>query len=297
MSLEMIISNLTDEECGRIFHYFRWTEGIRCVKCNTIQHKIYPGTGQAHTFRYYCEKCRIWFNDFSGTILDGTRLPLKQWFLAIYFFLEMHHTAFEVSRRLNINRNTAQSIHKKIQNEQLWCQLLLNKISGQVNKEVTFLMPLKEVQDYLGISRRSIYRLIYDGALSAIKVGGQWRFRPDEVQKYLNSRVSRYGTTSVKEYYFFRPEVLDKYRKDRTKYYVQDEAYQGWVGSNQDYHDVQTLGKKNLLGEKPFYNLHYRKVLTPEGHNALVISHKDYQQLPTEEYVHWSEFIITPKVR
>jgi len=88
---------------------------------------------------------------------------------------------------------------------------------------------------------------------------------------------------------------LDKYRKDKAKYYLQEEAFQGWVGDKQDYHDVQFLGRKGLAGPKPFYNLHYRKIVTSEGHPALGISHKDYQNLPTEEYVYWSGFIISEK--
>ena len=75
-------------------------------------------------------------------------------------------------------------------------------------------------------------------------------------------------------------------------------ASQGWVGNKQDYHDVQTLGRKNLpVGDRVFYNLHYRKVVTPEGHQALAISARDYALLPTEEYVHWSGFLIPAKTR
>jgi excisionase family DNA binding protein len=297
MSLEVIISNLTSDECSRIFHSFRWPEGVRCLKCNEYQKKIYTSKSAKGKFlRYHCEKCHIWFNDFTGTVFEGTRLSLNLWFKAIFYFLELHLTAIETAQRLNINRNTAQLINKKIQQNKLWCQLLINNISSKTNRNIEYLMTLKETQDYLGVSRQTIYRLIARGALSAIKVGGQWRFSPAELQKYLTTKLSRYGFIAVGEFYYFREAVLDKYRKEPTKYYLQDEAYQGWVGNKQDYNDVQTLGKKNLpAGAKVFSNLRYRKVVIAQGQPALAIRHKDYQELPREEYNHWSNHIIWQK--
>jgi len=90
--------------------------------------------------------------------------------------------------------------------------------------------------------------------------------------------------------------VLDKYRKATDKYYLQDEAYQGWVGDKRDYNDAQFLGKKRLpVGAKVFAKLHYRKVVIPEGQPALAVRHKDYGDLPREEYGHWSNHIIWQK--
>ncbi|MFH1228441.1 MAG: helix-turn-helix domain-containing protein [Planctomycetota bacterium] len=153
------------------------------------------------------------------------------------------------------------------------------------------LMTLKGICDYLKVTRYTVYRLIKDGQLPAIRVGGQWRFRPDEVQRYLDSKQSRYGTISVNQYYFFRYDVLDKYRKDSAKYYIKDEAYQGLVGSKKDYCSVRTMGRKNLPdGVKVFYDLRYRKIVTKEKLATLAVNHKDYDQLPREEYDHWSSF-------
>lgn len=158
------------------------------------------------------------------------------------------------------------------------------------------LMTLKEICAYLKVDRHTVYRLIKDGQLPAIRVGGQWRFRPDEVQRYLASKQSRYGTISVNQYYFFRPEVLDKYRKDTAKYYIQDEAYQGKVGSKADYRAVQSLGRRNIPAEtRVFAELRYRKLVTQEKSAALAVHHKDYDQLPRQEYDHWSNYRISER--
>jgi excisionase family DNA binding protein len=295
MSLELAISGLSELECARIFQAFRSPDLPRCIKCNRTQTKIYPDK-RPYLHRFYCAPCKISWNDFTGTVFEGTRLSLNLWFKAIFYFLELHLTAREAAQRLNINRNTAQLINQKIQQNKLWCQLLLNRISAKTNRNIEYLMTLKEVQDYLSVTRQTIYRLIAQGALSAIKVGGQWRFRPEEIQKYLTAKLSRYGFSAVGEFYYFRQEVLDKYRKDTTKYYLQEEAYQGWIGNKQDYVDAQTLGKKNLpAGARVFVNLHYRKVVIAQGQPALAVRHKDYQELPREEYGHWSNHIIWQK--
>ena len=59
------------------------------------------------------------------------------------------------------------------------------------NPDNQTLMTLKEICDYLKVTRYTVYRLIKDGQLPAIRVGGQWRFRPDQVQRYLASKQSK----------------------------------------------------------------------------------------------------------
>lgn len=298
-------SNLSDTDCENILHRLRWPEGVRCPKCNKTQQKIYRDR-RTNQLRYLCPQCRIRFNDRAGTILAGTRLTLRQWFEAIYLIINSNATAADIAVRLKINRHTAETIRRLAHKEEPWCRNLLKGIAGAISRnpaEAGPLMPLKAVEDYLGVSRQTVYRLIAEGALSAVKVRGQWRFKPEEVQKYLTRKLSRYGTTAITENIFFRPEVLDKYKKDKTKYYIEDEAYQGWVGNKEDFNYMQKVTAMLGRGEKEavslsrvaFYHIHYRKVVTPEGHPALAIHHKDYQSLPPEEYVHWSNYQIWNK--
>jgi len=292
------IPNLSPEDCEWVFHQFRWPKGIRCPRCNITQNKVWRDK-RTNALKYYCEKCRVWFNDFTGTVLEGTRLSLSQWFGALYLFLKLEATASEVARQLNINRNTAQAIQRKIKQEKLWCQLLLNYVCNHTKQGTAILFSLKDVSNYIQMSRRHIYHLIKQGVLSAVRLGGQWRFRPEEIQKYLSGKLKHYGRTAVKEHHFFRPEVLDKYRQDPVKYYINEDDYQGWVGSREDHRYVQGLlgiaGRKrwHTVGRVVCYNIHYCKLVTDEGRQVLAVSHKDYQELHAEEYVHWSNFIIS----
>lgn len=47
------------------------------------------------------------------------------------------------------------------------------------------LYTVRQVQDILKVDRITIYRMLQDGRLKGIKIGQQWRFSPDEVQRFL----------------------------------------------------------------------------------------------------------------
>jgi excisionase family DNA binding protein len=49
---------------------------------------------------------------------------------------------------------------------------------------------LEEVGDYLQLSRRSVYRLLEDGRLKAIRVGAWRRVRLDDLIEFVSTRSS-----------------------------------------------------------------------------------------------------------
>jgi excisionase family DNA binding protein len=48
-----------------------------------------------------------------------------------------------------------------------------------------------EVLEYLQVNLRTVYRLIKAGKLPAIRVGRQWRFRPSDIDAWLESQRAR----------------------------------------------------------------------------------------------------------
>ena len=153
-------------------------------------------------------------------------------------------------------------------------------------------MSLSEVSKALGVNRRTVYRLIKEGKLQATKIAGVWRFIRTEVSRYMLDRKYSYGTTGVKGIFFWS-QVLDKYHQKKNIYYVNDSAYDGFVGNRQDYHDYKTLKSAWAVRENDrfFTELHYRQVPI-KGGLVLVLIPEQYQNLPTEEYVHWSGYRI-----
>lgn len=49
---------------------------------------------------------------------------------------------------------------------------------------------LLQLQNHLNVSGRTIHRLIRSNGLPHLKVGGQLRFRPHEVEMWLNNNAS-----------------------------------------------------------------------------------------------------------
>lgn len=50
---------------------------------------------------------------------------------------------------------------------------------------------VKQLSDYLQISTSTIYLMARSGKLPAAKVGGQWRFNKNEIDKSLNRKSNR----------------------------------------------------------------------------------------------------------
>ena len=50
------------------------------------------------------------------------------------------------------------------------------------------LLTTSQVQDKLRVDRTTIYRMVEDGRLPAIRVGKQWRFQEDEIERWLQAR-------------------------------------------------------------------------------------------------------------
>jgi len=150
-------------------------------------------------------------------------------------------------------------------------------------------MSLSAVSKELGVNRRTVYRLIKEGKLPATKIAGVWRLIRTEVSRYMLDRKYSYGTTGVKGIFFYS-QVLDKYYRKKDVYYVKDSAYDGFVGNRQDYHDSKCWGVVIPPGTG-FYELHYRKVPVKGGF-ILALTYGQYENLPKEEYVHWSGFRV-----
>ena len=69
-----------DDKCREVLEDIRWPEGATCTRCGLIGVPELPKGGV-----YQCATCQYQFTVTSGTIMHDTHLPLRKWFLAIYF--------------------------------------------------------------------------------------------------------------------------------------------------------------------------------------------------------------------
>jgi excisionase family DNA binding protein len=58
------------------------------------------------------------------------------------------------------------------------------------------ILTLEDVAEYLRLSKNTVYNLSRNGKIPAIRVGNQWRFRMEDIDKWLESqKVAKQGKT------------------------------------------------------------------------------------------------------
>ena len=114
MSLSAFMARYgTEAQCEEALAALRWPEGFRCSCC---------GHRQASTFRrgslpyWQCCACRKQTSLTAGTMLQGTRLPLTKWFLAIYLMTQSKTqiAALALMRHLDISWKAAWLLKHKL---------------------------------------------------------------------------------------------------------------------------------------------------------------------------------------
>jgi ribosomal protein L37AE/L43A len=70
----------TERRCWEILRRVRWPDGFRCPRCEGRK---------AHRLRvrglWQCASCRYQASPTAGTPFHGTRVPLRTWFLAMFY--------------------------------------------------------------------------------------------------------------------------------------------------------------------------------------------------------------------
>jgi len=61
------------------------------------------------------------------------------------------------------------------------------------------LLTTRQLAEYLQLSERSVYRLLEQGDIPALKVGGHWRFRKTAVDEWLDVRVQQMDADQLDE--------------------------------------------------------------------------------------------------
>lgn len=66
-----------ERACVNHLRELRWPDGVQCPHCDGDAYRRGDG-------RFICGSCDKSFSVRSGTIFEGSRLPLKKWFTAIW---------------------------------------------------------------------------------------------------------------------------------------------------------------------------------------------------------------------
>lgn len=159
------------------------------------------------------------------------------------------------------------------------------------------LMTVKELCNFFRVKRITIYRLIKDGQLPAIKVGKELRFERKDIEQFISHRKFRLCLGSGQyalSHRFHRPDVLDKYRNEWGKYYLHEQAYDGRVGNKEHLYKVKVSQSTQqpippAEYSKLFADVHFYKVHLKDNSPTIVL--RPDTQLG-DESVHWVPFCI-----
>ncbi len=103
----------TEAQCEQALEVVRWPEGFRCSRCDSAAHYMVRD-GSRKVFQ--CKTCRHQTSLIAGTVIQGTKLPLTVWFLAIYLISQAKTglSSLALKRQLGVSYPTAWLMHHKL---------------------------------------------------------------------------------------------------------------------------------------------------------------------------------------
>jgi len=101
--LEFINVFPDEQSCRQDFKEKREKEGVYCKKCGCTKHYWL-----AKKWQWQCSSCKFRTTLRSGTVMEGSNLPLRKWYLAMMFmtFSKKGISAKELQRQLGHSRYT-----------------------------------------------------------------------------------------------------------------------------------------------------------------------------------------------
>src|SRR5260370_34968563 len=96
-----------EEACRKAWVAWRWPEGFECPRC----------AAQIRDRQLLqCRHCRHQTSLIAGTILQGTKLPMRVWFRAMHLLAQGKKglSNIELGRRLGISTNAAWRVQHKL---------------------------------------------------------------------------------------------------------------------------------------------------------------------------------------
>lgn len=117
----------TEEDCRNYLEDIRWNGVPICPHCGSVSDKHYKLTNNGmFEGLYKCKDCRCRFTVTIGTMFEGSHVPLKKWFLAIYMFLSHKKgiSSVQLAKDIDVTQKTA------------W--FMLNRIRHNLNDDIDF---------------------------------------------------------------------------------------------------------------------------------------------------------------
>src|SRR5262249_42160143 len=101
-----------DDACWSHLERVRWVDGPICPKCGNLGPTMKCGRAHYHL----CKACNAKFTVAMGTPLEGTHLPMRTWFTALYLLAVSSKglSSVALGRHLGVGQKTAWFLGQRI---------------------------------------------------------------------------------------------------------------------------------------------------------------------------------------
>lgn len=114
LSLNDFLHNYgTEEQCSVTLEKSRWPHGFKCPSCDNTSHCV---VWHRLVKTFQCNRCHTQTTLTGGSIFHSTKLPLVQWFQAMYFLTQTKNnvSALELKRLIGVCYKTAWRVKHKL---------------------------------------------------------------------------------------------------------------------------------------------------------------------------------------
>jgi len=142
----------SDQACREYLEIIRWPDGFQCPRCGTSRHWVLGKRGVKE-----CARCHHQTSVIAGTIFDGTRKPLRLWFLAMWLITSEKNgiSAMGLQRQLGFSRyETAWTWLHKLRHAMV--RPGRDRLSGLVEVDETYVGGAAESLRGRGSAKKSI---------------------------------------------------------------------------------------------------------------------------------------------
>jgi transposase-like protein len=114
--IKMVGKYDTKGKCIAYLEKQRWSDLPICPYCGSAK-----SSRKTQEFRHTCNDCGRSYSVLVGTIFESTKLPITKWFIAIFLILNAKKgiSSLQLARDLNVNKNTAWFLQKRIRQAML----------------------------------------------------------------------------------------------------------------------------------------------------------------------------------
>lgn len=118
MNLFETIRRFPDQQaCIDHLEAIRYNNGPYCPHCGSAEEsKVRRSNLKSRVGRWNCHDCKSSFNVLSGTIMQGTHIPLQKWFVAVALVVNAKKSlsSYQLGRDLELNQKSAWYMQQRI---------------------------------------------------------------------------------------------------------------------------------------------------------------------------------------